>query len=43
MHIWTETPVTELWRRLRYFRSPANVYNVLSGKVYKGDVVSELT
>jgi hypothetical protein len=33
MHIWTDNPATELWRRLRYFRSPANVYNVLSGKV----------
>jgi len=33
MHIWTETPEREIWRQLRYFRSPANVYNLLSGKL----------
>lgn len=30
---WTETPMVEMWRHLRYLRSPLNVLNLLSGKV----------
>ncbi len=31
MHIWTETPLAEIWRQLRYLRSPMNVQGILSG------------
>lgn len=30
---WTETPIVEMWRHLRYLRSPLNVFNLLSGKI----------
>jgi hypothetical protein len=30
---WTETPIVEMWRHLRYLRSPLNVLNLLSGKI----------
>jgi len=30
---WTETPTIEMWRHLRYLRSPLNVFNLLSGKI----------
>jgi hypothetical protein len=33
MHIWTETPLAEMWHHLRYFKSPSNVYNLLSGNI----------
>lgn len=36
MHIWTEEPLKEIWRLLRYFRSPYNVYNLLTGKIDSG-------
>lgn len=36
MFFWTETPLTELWRQLRYLRSPANVKNLLIGKTKSG-------
>jgi hypothetical protein len=32
MHIWTDTPQTELWQQLRYFKWPTNVSQLLSGK-----------
>jgi hypothetical protein len=32
MHIWTETPVTEIWQQLRYFRPAMNVRNLLTGR-----------
>ncbi len=33
---WTETPLTEIWHQLRYLQSPANVRNLLSGKIESG-------
>ena len=33
MHIWTETPMEEIWNQLRYFASSINVYNLLTGKI----------
>lgn len=30
---WTETPMVEMWRHLRYLRSPLNVFGLLSGKI----------
>ena len=33
MFTWTDTPIVEMWRHLRYLRSPANVVNVLTGKL----------
>lgn len=33
MHIWTDTPLTEIWDQLRYFRSPSNVYGLLTGLI----------
>ncbi len=30
MHVWTEAPLAEIWRQLRYLRSPANVKRVLT-------------
>jgi hypothetical protein len=31
-HIWTDSPVREIWQQLRYLRSQANVVNLLSGR-----------
>ena len=36
MHIWTDTPLDEIWNQLRYLSSPPNVRNVLSGRVESG-------
>jgi hypothetical protein len=36
MHIWTSSPNEEIWRQLRYFTSPANVENLLLGKIASG-------
>lgn len=36
MHIWTDTPLDEIWNQLRYLTSPSNVRNVLSGRVKTG-------
>ncbi len=33
MHIWTETPVAEIWQQLRYFKPAANVKNLLTGRL----------
>jgi len=33
MHIWTETPLTDIWNQLRYLRYPANASRLLSGKI----------
>jgi hypothetical protein len=30
---WTETPMVEMWRHLRYLRSPLNVLKLLCGKI----------
>ena len=30
---WTETPMVEMWRHLRYLRSPLNVSKLLCGKI----------
>lgn len=32
MHLWSEHPLQDIWARLRYLESPANVFNLLSGK-----------
>jgi YaaC-like Protein len=36
MHIWTDTPLIEIWNQLRYLCAPANVAAVLSAKVASG-------
>jgi hypothetical protein len=36
MHIWTDTPLREMWHQLRYLRSPANVENLLVGRISSG-------
>jgi hypothetical protein len=33
MFTWTETPLVDMWGQLRYLASPANVFNLLSGKL----------
>jgi len=33
MHIWTNDPVGEVWQQLRYFKSSANVRNLLTGAI----------
>lgn len=33
MFTWTEAPITEIWRQLRYLTAPSNVIRLLSGKV----------
>ena len=33
MHIWTDSPINEIWHQLRYLRSPANLVNLLTGKI----------
>jgi hypothetical protein len=33
MHVWTDTPLTEIWHQLRYFRSSSNVYGLLTGLI----------
>ena len=33
MFTWTETPMVEMWRHLRYLGSPLNVFGLLSGKI----------
>ncbi len=32
MHIWTDAPVSKIWRQLRYFTAAANVRNLLVGQ-----------
>jgi hypothetical protein len=32
MHVWTDTPVAEVWQQLRYFKPAANVRNLLTGQ-----------
>lgn len=36
MFTWTETPLTEMWRQLRYLESPANVARLLRGAIRSG-------
>jgi hypothetical protein len=36
MFTWTETPIAELWRNLRYLESPANVARLLDGSIRSG-------
>lgn len=33
MHLWTDTPISELWNQIRVFRSAANVNQLLTGKL----------
>ena len=33
MHIWTESPITEIWNQLRYLAYPANASSLLSGRI----------
>ena len=39
MFTWTETPVVETWRQLRYSTSPQNVVRLLNGTTNSGRVV----
>jgi YaaC-like protein len=39
VHVWSDTPIQDMWRLIRYFRSPMNVYNLLVGKVASGRTV----
>ena len=34
MHIWTETPLTEIWNQMRYLERPSNVCRLLSGGIH---------
>jgi hypothetical protein len=36
MHIWTDTPLEEIWNQLRYLTSQANVLNLLTGNIASG-------
>jgi hypothetical protein len=36
MHIWTDTPIEEIWNQLRYLTSQANVLNLLTGNITSG-------
>ena len=36
MHIWTDNPLEAIWNQLRYLTKPANVKNILVGKIKSG-------
>lgn len=36
MFTWTETPIAELWRHLRYLQSPVNVARLMDGSIRSG-------
>ena len=36
MFTWTETPLAEIWRHMRYLQSPANVGKLLDGTIKSG-------
>ncbi len=36
MFFWTDTPIQEIWRQLKFLSSPVNVSNLLSGKTKSG-------
>jgi hypothetical protein len=40
VHIWTDTPLGEIWNQLRYLSAPANVAGVLDGKITSGRSVA---